>query len=71
LSISLAVSGSAHLSITARLNARLEIFCDPAHFFALFHFVFLDHCSEDHPTFGGPDRNVSLRPCGVLPGMWS
>ena len=52
-------------------NVWLEIFCDPAHFFALFHFVFLDHCSEDRPTFGGPDRNVALRPCGVLPEMWS
>ncbi|MFA9614317.1 MAG: hypothetical protein ACERK9_10250, partial [Deltaproteobacteria bacterium] len=61
----------AHLSITARLNARLEIFCDPAHFSALFHFVFLDHRSEGRRTFGGPDKSVAFRPCGVLPGMWS
>ena len=60
-----------HLGITPRFNARQAMFCDLAHFFALFHFVFLDRCSEDHPAFGGLDRNVDLRPCGVLPGMWS
>ncbi|MBT8407856.1 MAG: hypothetical protein KJP05_10395 [Deltaproteobacteria bacterium] len=59
------------MRITARLNVRLEIFYDPAHFFALFHVAFLEHCSEDRPTFGGPDRNVALLPCGVLPEMWS
>ena len=58
------------LFLILHCQSRLK-FIDCARFFALCHFVFLDHCSEDRRTFGGPDRNVAFRPCSVLLGMWS